>query len=135
LWQWDGEAEEILDMWFEAESEPNKELLETVQLLRGQGVPLYLVSQQEKYRASYLHDVVFANKIDGTFFTCDIGFGKNEGSYWEAVIFELKNKYPEITAKEIIYFDDRISLVEKAKEFSISSYLYKNNDEVKKLLV
>ena len=135
LWQWDGEPEEVLDMWFNAEREPNTELLETMQLLRNQGVPIYLASQQEKYRASYLRDVVFANKVDGTFFTCDIKFGKNDDSYWEAVLHELTNMHPDITPGEMIYFDDRASLVEKANEFGISAFLYQNNDEVKKRLV
>ena len=134
LWQWDGEPEEILDMWFEAESQPNTELLQVLQSLRNRGVPLYLATQQEKYRAAYLRDIVFDGKIDGMFCTCDIRFGKSEDSYWEVVMHELKNKYPEITPNEIVYFDDRVSLVEKAKEFGISAYLYKNNAEAKKLL-
>ena len=135
LWQWDGEPYELLNMWFEAESQPNTELVNATQILRKSGVPLYLVTQQEKYRAAYLCDVVFEGKIDGMFCTCDIGFGKNEDSYWEVVLAELKNKYPEITPDEIIYFDDRLSLVEKAKEFSINAYIYKNNDEAINLLL
>ena len=135
LWQWDGEPYELLNMWFAAESQPNTELVDTTQVLRKSGVPLYLATQQEKYRAAYLRDVVFKGKIDGMFCTCDIGFGKNEDSYWEVVLVELKNKYPEITPDEIIYFDDRISLVEKAKEFSINAYIYENNDEAINLLL
>ena len=135
LWQWDGEPYELLNMWFAAESQPNTELVDTTQVLRKSGVPLYLATQQEKYRAAYLRDVVFKGKIDGMFCTCDIGFGKNEDSYWEVVLVELKNKYPEITPDEIIYFDDRLSLVEKAKEFSINAYVYKNNDEAINLLL
>ena len=135
LWQWDGEPYELLNMWFEAESQSNTELVDTTQILRKRGVPLYLATQQEKYRAAYLRDVVFEGKIDGMFCTCDIGFGKNEDSYWVVVLAELKNKYPEITPDEIIYFDDRLSLVEKAKEFSINAYVYKNNDEAINLLL
>ena len=79
--------------------------------------------------------MVFEGKIDGMFCTCDIGFGKNEDSYWKAVKLQLEQKYPDIIAEEIVYFDDRLSLVEKAKEFGISAYLYQDNDTTKKLLV
>ena len=46
LWQWDGEPDELLNMWFEAESQPNTELVDITQILRKSGVPLYLATQQ-----------------------------------------------------------------------------------------
>jgi FMN phosphatase YigB (HAD superfamily) len=134
LWQWDGEPDELLDMWFEAENCPNVELLEEIQKLRKQGRPLYLATQQEKYRAAYLRDVVFDGKIDGMFCTCDIGYGKQEDSYWKAILSKLKTIYPDVASEEIIFFDDRVSLVDKAKEFGISAFLYKNNAQAKSLL-
>jgi len=134
LWKWSGEPEELLQMWFDGENYPNQELLEIVSQLRQEGALVYLATQQEKYRAEYLKEVVFKDKFDGIFCSCDIGYGKHEDHFWKNVLSQLGKTQPGITPSEIVYFDDRQSLVDKAKEFGIQAYLYENLESVAHVL-
>jgi FMN phosphatase YigB (HAD superfamily) len=129
-WQWHGNPDELLRMWFEGENYPNDGLLKIIERLRKEGVLVYLATQQEKYRAAYLKKEVFKDKIDGLFVTCDIGFSKNEDHFWRAVVSKLNESSPTIKPKDIAYFDDRQSLVDKAKEYGINSFLYTSNEQV-----
>jgi FMN phosphatase YigB (HAD superfamily) len=121
-WQWHGEIDELLRMWFEGENYPNEPLFEVVEQLRSSDVKVYLATQQEKYRAQFLSDEVFKDKIDGMLVSCNIGYGKHENHYWNFVINQLQPLLPS----EIAYFDDRQSLVDLAKKHGISAFLYKN---------
>ncbi len=48
-WQWQGEADELMQMWFEGENYPNEPLLDIVKQLRASGTKVYLATQQENY--------------------------------------------------------------------------------------
>ena len=125
-WQWQGEIDELLTMWFEGENCPNEPLLKIIEELRSNGTKVYLATQQEKYRAHFLREEVFKDKIDGMFVSCDIGYGKHENHFWKAILKELQPLQPS----EIAYFDDRESLVELAKEHGIMAFIYNDADQV-----
>ena len=123
-WQWEGDVNELLGMWFEGENYPNEPLLDIVKQLRANGAKVYLATQQEKYRKAYLEDT-FKNKIDGIFCSCDIAFSKHEDRFWGAVLDGL-----EIDPAEIAYFDDRQSIVDLAREQGIDAFLYESAEQV-----
>jgi putative hydrolase of the HAD superfamily len=134
LWQWQGSPEELMEMWFEGENYPNEPLLELVAKLRSSGVHVYLATQQEKYRRDWIMDVVFKDMFDGIFCSCDIGYNKRDDKFWEVVIEQLAVLHPGIMPAEIAYFDDMQTLVDKAREFSIEAYEYKQMPDVQTVL-
>lgn len=133
-WKWDGSPDELMQMWFEAENYPNHDLLELVSQLRQEGIKVYLVTQQEKYRAKYLANNMFKDKLDGMFVTCDIGYSKNDITFWETVLHEVKQLHPDIQVSEIAYFDDRRPLVDLASSTGIDAHIYSDNSQVKSVL-
>lgn len=131
-WQWQGDIDDLLQMWFMGEDYPNEPLLDVVKQLRAAGTKVFLATQQEQYRKSHLRDVTFKDKIDGIFCSCDIGYGKDEDHFWEAVLHEIKNMNPRIEPAGIAYYDDRQSLVELARRHGVTAFLYENVDKVQK---
>lgn len=134
LWEWQGSPEELIEMWLEGENYPNQELLDVAAGLRQDGIKVYLATQQEKYRKQWLESVAFRDKLDGIFCSCDLGYNKHEDHFWKAVLERLQSQYPGIQPAEIVYFDDKQSLVDKAQEFGIDANLYTSAEEVKRVI-
>ncbi len=134
LWQWSGSPDELMALWFEGENYPNTELLELVAAFRDRGIGVYLATQQERYRKQWLESVVFKDRLDGIFCSCDLGCDKQEDGFWQGVLGRLGEIYPDMAPQSIAYFDDRQRLVEKAREFGIDANLYVNAQEVGRIL-
>lgn len=128
-WHWHKDPQILLDMWFEGEHVLNNELLEVVRRLRSSKIPVYLASQQEKYRAQYIRDVMFPDMFDGDFVSCDIGYTKQQPEYWKYIVDKL-----EVEPKNAYFFDDTQSCVDAAKLASINSHLYKSVEQVNLVL-
>lgn len=129
-WRWDGDLDELINQWLEGENYPNNDLLAVVDELRANGTKVYIVTAQEKYRASFLRDKVFAGKYDGFLASCNIGLPKHTVDFWQEIILQV-NEDPT----DIIYFDDKQSLVELASSLGINAYLYTNVESAKQALV
>ncbi|MGB4758555.1 MAG: HAD family hydrolase [Candidatus Saccharimonadales bacterium] len=129
-WQWQGDTDELLQMWFEGENYPNNPLIDIVEQLRANGTKVYLATQQEKYRKTYLEDVIFKDKVDGIFCSCDIGYNKHDSQFWEAVLDHVKTIDASIEPADIVYFDDRQNLVDLAREHGIAAFVYETPEQV-----
>jgi putative hydrolase of the HAD superfamily len=125
-WQWQGDTDDLIQMWFKAENYPNKSLLYIMKQLRARGTKLYLATQQEKYRKKYLEKEIFKDKIDGIFCSCDIGYAKHDDNFWKIVL-----KKVEFKPEQIAYFDDNQKLVRLAKKHGIAAFVYRSTDQVK----
>lgn len=134
LWHWEGDFQKLVEMWLEAENYPNKDLVDLVDNYRLHGLLVYLATQQEKHRASYIQQVMFRNHIDGMFCSCDIHKNKHDIKFWQEVLRLLIQKYPGTEAKEIAYFDDRRSIVDVAKECGIDAHLYTKISDVENVI-
>lgn len=130
LWQWSGDFSELIDMWLKAENYPNEALLEIVADFRERGGSVYLATQQEQYRAKYIREVMFKYIIDGMFSSCDIGADKHDNIFWTLVLEQLTLLHPTITPGDILYFDDRQTIVDVAKRAGIHARLYTRIDDV-----
>lgn len=128
-WQWDGPVDDLLDQWFEAENYPNKHLLSVLDKLRGNSIKVYIVTAQEKYRSAFLKNKIFAGKYDGFLASCDIGLPKHSLEFWQEVVDKIGEE-----PKDIIYFDDKESLVEAAKSVGINAYIYQDVKQVLSIL-
>lgn len=127
VWHFEGNIDDLLKEWFDYENVINEPLLEIIQDLRRAGVRCYLATSQEKYRAKYLEDVMFNDKVDGFFISCNIGVDKNDPDFFRLVLEELK-----LQPREVAFFDDSQGNVDVAKSVGIKSFLYTGLDKLKK---
>lgn len=134
LWQWNGTADTMLDYWFSSEDVQNDELIAIVQQLRGAGIKCYVATEQEKYRTQYMKNIMFKNKFDGIFSTCDLGLRKTDTKFYQTILEKLESDLPNIKPDEIVFFDDSESKVQTALMVGIDARLYRNIDQVKSLL-
>ncbi|HUB94029.1 MAG TPA: HAD family hydrolase [Verrucomicrobiae bacterium] len=134
LWQWDGDADSLLDYWFKSEDIRNDALIALIRELDEKGLACYLATEQEKYRAAYMKDVMFKGLFRDQFVTCEIGFKKSETAFYEEIIRRLQAKQPTITPGEIVFFDDSQDKVDTAHSVGINAQLYTGIDHVKEVL-
>lgn len=134
LWQWGGDADTLLDYWCKTEDVRNEPLLALIQELSQQGLACYLATEQEKYRAAYMKDVMFKGLFKDHFVTCDIGFKKNEPAFFKEVIRRLQIQAPSLTPGEIVFFDDDQPKVDTARSVGINAQLYRGVVHVKEIL-
>lgn len=134
LWQWEGTPDELLEFWFKTEDVRNEELLKLIVNLKDTGIPCYLATDQEKYRAEYMKNVMFKDLFDGYFVSAELGVVKTDPRFFELVLQELGTKHPGLNPNEVIFFDDSQSKVDTAKSAGIDARLFKNNEQVRSLL-
>ena len=134
LWQWDADADSFLDYWFKTEDIRNDQLIELIRTLDQKGVACYLATEQEKYRAAYMKDVMFPGLFRDYFITCELGFTKNDPAFYQAIIERLRQDRPDLTPQDIIFFDDGQSKVDTAASVGINAQLYQGVDHVKQVL-
>lgn len=134
LWKWDGSVDELLNYWFKTEDVRNEELLKVIYELKDKGIPCYLATDQEKYRAEYMQNVMFKELFNGYFVSAELGVTKTDPRFFELVLQQLKTQYPELQPNEVIFFDDSQSKVDTAKALGIDARLFENNDQVRDLI-
>jgi len=128
-WQWNGDLDQLINEWLEGENYPNQDLLKVVDELRDAATKVYIVTAQEKYRATFLRDKVFNGRYDGFLASCDIGLPKHTVGFWQEVIKAI-NEDPANT----VYFDDKESLVKLASSLGINAHVYTDVESVKHIL-
>ena len=128
-WQWDGDLDQLINEWLEAENYPNEDLLKVADKLRKAGTKVYIVTQQEKYRTTFLRDKVFVGRYDGFLASCDLGLHKNTPEFWQ----EIVNRIGEEPSKTV-YFDDKQNLVELAARLGIDAHVYTDVESVKQIV-
>jgi len=134
LWQWKGEAEDLLEYWFKTEDIRNDALISLIREVSRKGLACYLATEQEKYRAAYMREVMFPGLFKDYFVTCEIGFKKNEPAFFEEIITRLQAATPALNPSEIVFFDDDQPKVDTALSRGINAHLYRGVDHVKEVL-
>lgn len=121
-WGWNKGADAFLEYWFTTDAEADEQVFEVVRQLREKGVKVYLATDQEKYRAQYLLDKLgFKDKLDGCFFSCNLGYQKSEPEYFQKIMQELG-----VSADDLVYWDDDQKNVDVAKSLGIDARFYSN---------
>jgi HAD superfamily hydrolase (TIGR01509 family) len=133
-WRWDGDPQGLLDMWFRAENGTDKDLLEIIAWQRTNGKRVSMATNQEKYRANYLREIMFPGIFDDIFVSSEIGYMKREPEFWTAVLQRLRSDMPGIDPTQVVFFDDSQDSIEGARKAGVSAYLYEGIDQVKRVL-
>jgi putative hydrolase of the HAD superfamily len=129
-WEWNEGVDAFLAYWFSSDTHPDDELFAKVATLRARGIPCYLASNQEKYRASFLIERLGLNaKLDGCFFSSDLGVMKSQPEYFQAVLARI-HTLPEETG----YLDDDQKNIDAAAKVGIRARLYRKIGDLEILL-
>lgn len=121
IWGWTDTVDELLAYWWAGEGKENTSVLELISELRSRGVKCYLATDQVKERADFImKEMGFESKLDGAFFSSEIGLSKASVEYWKSVLSKLGIEDPS----EVIYWDDEQENVDAAKEVGIDAHLY-----------
>lgn len=106
-------AESLIDYWLINDSRIDMSVLEAMRLLRQQGHHVYLATNQEHLRASYLmNDMGLARDVNGIFYSAALGHRKPEPQFYSKITAQLGVK-----KSEIILIDDTDPNVLSAREF------------------
>jgi putative hydrolase of the HAD superfamily len=124
-WGWKGSVDELLSYWFADGSEKHPDVLSFSDEIRRQGIPCYLASNQDAYRARYLWENLKLNAhFDGHFFSSELGHKKSDPEFFEKVLAQLEGVQPE----EILYWDDDEECVDAALAVGIKAYYFDGFD-------
>ena len=106
-------AESLIDYWLINDSRIDMAVLDAMRSLRQQGHQVYLATNQEHLRASYLmNDMGLARDVDGIFYSAALGHRKPEPEFYSKITAQLGAE-----KSEIILIDDTEQNVLSAREF------------------
>ncbi len=133
-WKFDGSTDDLLHFWFSSERNVNPELIKTIQMLRRTGVKCFVVTNQEKYRTTYLREELeFSEMFDGVFSSAELGVMKPHPRFLQQVYNKVR-KETDCCEEDILFFDDSPSNVEAAGEFGFNAYKYTTYEDFMKVL-
>jgi putative hydrolase of the HAD superfamily len=135
LWQWDDMPDSLLDFWFKTEDVRNDELITLIKELSQQGHACYLATEQEKYRAAYMKEVMFKGLFRGYFITTELGLTKDQPEFYQAILRTLNAENSAIQPSDVIFFDDSQSKIDTALSVGIDAHLYTSVDQVRRIVL
>lgn len=119
-WNWQGSADDFLDYWFKSDVVLNPDIEEIVFGLRGQGVKVYLASNNEKYRAQVIEELLKENNLlDGVFFSSQLKVRKEDPDFFNHILKELN-----VGPGEVAFVDNDQKNVDSAASWGIEARLY-----------
>ena len=125
-WEWNGTVDEFLAWWFDAEHCIDNKVLDTIKKLKQNDVPVYLATNQEKYRGKYMKtEMGFDKLFDKVFVSADVGFKKPDEAFYKYILTEIKKDCGAET-DEVLFFDDSRSNIAGAKKVGMKAYFYKD---------
>jgi HAD superfamily hydrolase (TIGR01509 family) len=128
-WQIKSTVEKLMEMWFE-NGKINDKLVSIISELRTRGIVCVLVTDNEKYRMNYMMEKYNLEKIfDKIVTSYDIGARKPNRKVYDFIFSSLNLK-----PRECLYFDDSEKNIEIGKKLGIKSYVFENNNEVRKII-
>jgi putative hydrolase of the HAD superfamily len=123
-WQWHDGVEAFLAQWF-AYGTLDTEMLYRVKALKQRGVRVYLVSNQEKYRAAYIREVLGMEQLfDDCFFSGEMGIAKPDPAFFESVLAQTKS-VPEHT----LFIDDDPDNIAGAQSVGLQTKLFARSQQ------
>lgn len=123
-WKWEGNVDEFLKFWFEAEDQIDPAMMKHVNKIKERNVRVFLATNQEKYRTEFLwNNNNFIKIFETIFSSSSIGYKKKNHKFWKYVMSELSG----LDKKEVLLWDDDDENVNSAKEYGLHAELFTTN--------
>ena len=135
LWCGDEDVQTLLKDWFTAESYVDDRLVSLIQKIKSQGALVCLATNQERYRAAYVKDVMVPSLFDKYFFSSRLGVSKDEPKFFEIVLSELQKDRPGLLPGNILLIDDRQKFLDAAAQTGMATLLYSDSSQVQHILL
>ena len=117
-WHCADRMDEALRIWTLIDADPG--VLHAVGVLRKMGVPCYIASNQQPYRARYMSEHLgYGTLFDGEFYSCWLGRMKPQPEYFQAILTAIG--LPPAT---VAFLDDHQSNVDAAKKVGIQAAVF-----------
>lgn len=131
-----GSIENFFNLKNSFESEGiDRDALNKIRELKRRGNKCFIGSNQDKRRKSYLKKVLHLDEIvNESYFSCDFGFVKPENEYWEIVHKKIDKHINQISAQNIVFFDDREDNIESARKYGFTGIKIENRTRIHKEL-
>lgn len=109
----DVSVESVIQYWFDHDSRLDQALIADLQNLKQHGVRIYLATNQEHERASYLMDVLGLKSVaSGIFYSAALGCRKPSEDFYRKA-----TEQSGVHAQEIMFIDDMAENIEAARAF------------------
>ena len=109
------------EQWQYEKTKVDYDLLEKIGEIKKAGVKTYIASNQNKYRKDFLiREMKLEYYFERTFFSCDIGYVKNENEYWKFIKDNLKTENRINKLEDIVFYDDMNTNIECAYKNGIN---------------
>jgi len=119
-WKWPGSTEDLIDYWFNCQSQVDTRMIEHIKAARNSGHLCFAASDQDEMRSNFIQRILNMDELfDGFFFSFEVGAMKTERVFFE----HLVNQLPCL-ANEIFFWDDNPKNVQTAKEVGINAETY-----------
>jgi putative hydrolase of the HAD superfamily len=123
-------AHELVDYWFLNDSRIDKEVLDAISQLRENGDRVYLATNQEHMRASYLmKEMRLEDYVDGIFYSASIGHRKPDAEFYAAVSNSIAEPLESVTL-----VDDTEANVVAALAFGWNAIHWKSGMKITEIL-
>lgn len=127
-WKWHGTVDELLGYWFASGAERNEPVLATVESLRANGIICVITTNQEKFRADFLHRLFTRDGFNAFFASADLGCKKPDTRFFQSMMKVLQKLNPSILPADVLFWDDRQSYADGAEKFGLQARLFTNTD-------
>lgn len=127
-WPWKGTVDELMHFWLNEGTEINPLMSSYIEELAARGFDCYITTEQEKYRAEKLRDLLVRDGLfKNIFYSAALGFSKKVPDFFQKVTESLG----PISKKEILLIDDSPEVVANAQAFGIETYLFTDFEKFK----
>ncbi len=127
-WGWQGSVEDFMQYWFDSDTEIDAEVFSLVKGFRAKGIPCYLVTDQEQYRAEFIRKKL-DGMLDGFFFSSELGASKDTPEFFVSLLKTLN-----VAPGEVTYLDDDQKNVDVALTLGIDAYFYNGIEDLERLI-
>ncbi len=123
-WKWTGTVDEFITYWLEHHRTLDPDVITILENLRAKGIKIVLATNQEKYRADYLWNVVgLKNYCDDKIVSYTLGVRKPNKDYF---IQTLKLLGLAHEPNAVLLVDDSLNFIMSAETCGIQTHYYKN---------
>ncbi|MBY6154770.1 HAD family phosphatase [Vannielia litorea] len=103
-------AEALIDYWFKRDDNPDEEMQVLLARLKADGLAQVIATNNEARRAAYIREQTdWMLRVDGLFCSGELGVGKPEAGFFEAVSEALS-----VPPAECLFVDDTLANVQAA---------------------
>ena len=122
-----GRVDDVLSVWWTFDV--LQPALEIVARVRAAGVPCYLATNQDSYRAACMRDrAPYEEILDGAYYSCEIRSAKPSAVFFEHIASDLG-----LTPEQLLFIDDQAANVSGARSAGLNAECWAHGDGMERL--